>query len=228
MNTITKVILLCLFISNTPTKAQRVPDGGLWSTFSLEFALNKKFGMFVTEEIRFKENLTRVNLFYTNVGLEYKIVKGLKTSLSYRPTQKITDENLISHRHRIQWDVAAKKSFGNFDLSYRHRLQAEVKNFFTSDNGNLMEWYSRNKVQLKYDFDKPLTPYLSIEMRYQIRDARSPESNYVWHRSRYQGGFDYEINSHNLMGAYYMFQEEYNIADPESQQIIGLEYTYKF
>ncbi len=136
-------------------------------------------------------------------------------------------DNFFSFRHRVQWDVTLKKAFGDFDLSYRHRLQVELKNVYSSDNGFLPEWFSRNKLQVKYDFDKPYTPYFSVELRYQIRDPRSPESNNLWHRARYQGGFDYKFNSHHSMGLYYLVQNEFNISEPEQLYIIGLEYTFK-
>lgn len=207
--------------------AQTPPDAGLWTTATIEYGINSKFGFFVTEEMRLKENFTRLNLFYTNVGLEYKFNSNFKTALAYRPTQKFMPDNSFSYRHRLQWDVVLKKSSGNFDLSYRHRLQADVRNLYSSDIGAVPEWYSRSKFQLKYNISKQWAPYFSVEFRYQIFDPKNPESDQVWHRVRYQGGIDFKLNSRNYLGIYYLIQNEFNIIDPERIYIIGLEYTFK-
>lgn len=217
-----------LFTVNVNTSiAQDSPGLGFWTTATVEYGLNKKWNVFVTEEFRLKENLTRLNLFYTNVGVEYKITKNLKTSLVYRSTQKFMPNNFFSFRHRIQWDVTVKKEYGKFDLSYRHRLQSEVKNIYSSDIGRLPEWFSRSKFQVKYDLDKPYTPYVSVEFRYQILDHQNPRTNLLWHRVRYQGGIDYKLNSHHYFGLYYLIQDEFDIENPERLYIIGLEYTFK-
>ncbi|OFY86202.1 MAG: hypothetical protein A3F72_07040 [Bacteroidetes bacterium RIFCSPLOWO2_12_FULL_35_15] len=228
MKSITKSLLFLVFLINTCSSvAQISPDAGLWSTATFECDINKKIVLFVTEEMRLRENFTRLNLFYTNVGLEYKISKNFKTSLAYRPSQKFMSNNMFSLRHRIQWDVTVKKSFWNLNLSYRHRLQAEGKNMYSSDKGLIPEWFSRNKFQVKYDLHKPVSPYFSVELRYQIHDPRNQRFDHDWHRVRYQGGFDYKINKHHCLGLYHMIQKEFNIANPETLYITGIEYTYK-
>lgn len=222
------IVLLSSFLSTKNSSiAQVAPDAGLWTTATLEYGLNSKFTFILTEEMRLKENFKRLNLFYTNIGVEYKINSNFKTSLTYRPTQKFMPDNHFSYRHRLQWDIGLKTSPGNFELSYRHRLQTEVKNFYSSDKGNIPEWYLRNKFQVKYNITKRSAPYFSVELRYQIFDPRSPESDLFWHRIRYQGGIDFKLNSKNTFGFYYLLQREFDIIDPESIYIIGLEYTIK-
>ena len=219
-------LIVCL-INPLTGMPQTPPDAGLWTTLNMEVGLNSKFTLLVTEEIRAKENFSRLNLFYTNIGLDYKVNKNLKTNFVYRSIEKLRSANTFSYRHRIQWDITIKQKYGNFDVSYRHRLQAEVRNVYSSDAGYLPEWYSRNKFQVKYDTGKPWTPYAAIELRYQLRDPRSPESDHLWHRARYQSGFDYKINMHNAVGAYYLIQNEFNILDPEDLYIVGVEYSLK-
>lgn len=208
-------------------RAQTSPDAGLWTTATLEHSLNKKWGMFINEEIRLRDNFNALDLFYTTIGMEYKMDKYFKTSLAYRPTQKLVPGNIFSFRNRLQWDFSIKTNPGKFDFCYRHRLQADLKNVYSSDKGHLPEWFSRNKFQVKYNLDKSYAPYLSVELRYQILDPGSRESDYAWHRARYQAGIDYKIYPHHTFGLYYMIQNEFNVANPEALYIIGLEYTYK-
>lgn len=228
LKTLTAVVLFFSFsFSGNTVMAQDTPGLGSWTTATLEYGLNKRWSGFVSEEFRLKEDFSRLNLFYTCVGFEYKITKNIKSSLAYRFTQKFKQDNFFSFRHRVQWDVTVKKGFGKFDLSYRHRLQSEVKDVYSSDIGRLPDWFSRSKFQVKYDTDKPYTPYFSVELRYQIQDHQNPVSNLYWHRIRYQGGLDYKLNSRNNLGLYYLLQDEFDTEDPARVYVIGLEYTFK-
>lgn len=200
-------------------------DAGMWNTFSVSKKLNSKFALLFTEEFRIKENFSRLNLFYTNLGVEYKINNWSKTSLVYRWIDKYTDENTFSFRNRIMWDISAKKSYNKFYGSIRHRLQLEKKEIFTSDKGYLLESFSRIKAELGYKIKKNTELYFSTESRVQINDPRNVLDNYGLHRMRYQAGFNYEINKVNKVGAYYLIQREFNTFLPENLYIIGLEYS---
>ena len=48
-------------------------DAGSWNTLNVEKEIDSKFTALFTEELRLKENFSRLNLFYTNLGIEYKI-----------------------------------------------------------------------------------------------------------------------------------------------------------
>lgn len=205
--------------------SQATNDAGLWATFNIEKKLNKKFGLFLTEEYRRKENFTRTNLFYTDLGVFVKPLDFLKVSLAYRPIQKYMDDNTFSYRHRLMLDISVKKKFGNLTASFRERIQAEVRNVYSSEIGSVPEWYSRNKFELKYDLDKPVTPYVAVELRYQFNNPRAVESNKIWHRSRYVFGLDYKYNTKNSFGLYYLIQQEYNVSAPQNLYIVGIEYS---
>lgn len=208
--------------------SQSTNDAGLWTTFNLEKKLKHNVFVFGTEELRLRENFTRLNLLYTDLGVGIRPFKFLKVSLAYRMIDKFIEDNTFSYRHRLMLDISLKSKSGPFTLSYRHRLQAEVRNVYSSAFGSLPEWYSRNKFELKYDINKPVTPYVAVEFRYQINNPRNVEANKLWHRNRYFAGFDYKINDKKSLGLYYMVQQEFNVSAPQNQYIVGLEYSLSF
>ncbi|HLG35920.1 MAG TPA: DUF2490 domain-containing protein [Bacteroidia bacterium] len=208
----------------SPLHAQ-YDDAGLWTTINIEKKLKNNFRIFLTEEFRLRENFSEINLFYTDVGVGYRPYSFLKLDLSYRMTEKKLITDFYSIRHRLMLDITLKKKYGNFDLAYRHRLQREVRNINSSENGRNPEWYSRNKFTAKYDTDKKYTPYVSCEFRYQIDDPRNMESDQTWHRARFVAGLEYELNKKNTFGLYYLIQHEWNVSLPEKLYIIGLEYS---
>ena len=130
-------ILNVIFILITLTsQSQKVfKDAGMWNTLSFKHKINKKLALLFTEEFRLKENFTQVNLTYSEFGLEYTYNKNVKTSIVYRAIQKFQYDNPLSYRNRMQWDIGLKKNIGKFGINYRHRLQGEVKDYYTSENG---------------------------------------------------------------------------------------------
>lgn len=215
----------CIYVFFVSSVSAQYDDAGMWNTINVEKKLKNNFSVFITEEFRLKENFSQINLFYTNVGVGYRPYNFLKVEFIYRSIEKKLITDFYSIRHRLMLDITLKKKYGDFSLSYRHRLQAEVRNVNSSDNGSIPEWYSRNKVEVKYDLHKKYTPYTSCELRYQIDDVRNIESDDTWHRARYVLGFEYEINKKNTFGVYYLIQHEWNVSIPENLYILGLEYS---
>ncbi len=205
--------------------SQPVNDAGMWTTFNVDKKIKNDVSIFLTEEYRLKENFTQTNLFYSELGLEIRPLNFLKVSLAYRMIEKNLIDNTFSFRHRMMLNITFKKKLKKISLSYRQRIQAEERNIYSSANGRMPEWYSRNKFELKYDLNKPVTPYIAAEFRYQINDPRNTESNGLWHRSRYIIGIDYKRNDKNTFGLYYLIQNEYNVSSPENLYIVGLEYS---
>ncbi len=225
-----RIFLIILFVyclGFSPLLAQVRQDAGMWATLSIQHALNKKINLVIDEEFRIKENYQRINLFYTNVGIDYKVNKFLKISPTYRTIQKKRLDGNYSYRHRLMLDVTVKKKIKKITLSERVRYQIEVQDFYTSKKGKFPEQYLRLKTDVKYDIDKKITPYYSIEFRYQTRNPRGdgPVYDNGFHRVRNVLGAEYEINKKNSINLYYLFQTEFDISTPESIYILGIGYS---
>src|SRR5688572_13764094 len=220
------VVCLLFVVSHTFTYSQNYDDAGLWTTINLEKNLKNNFSVFLTEEFRLKENFSMVNLFYTDAGVGFRPYRFLKLALAYRFVQKNQIDETFSFRHRIIFDVTLRRKFGNTALSYRHRLQSEVRDVQSSEKGGIPEWHSRSKVEAKYDLQKKYTPFASVEFRYQFRSPYSVEADQAWHNYRTAFGFEYELNKKNIFGLYYLIQHEWNISNPDNLYIIGIEYSH--
>ncbi len=220
-----KILLGILYVFIFSTASAQYDDAGMWNTFSVEKKLKNNFSLLFTEEFRLKENFSQINLFYSQAGIGYRPYSFLKIELQYRFIQKKMIDDFYSFRHRLMLDITVKKKYGNWTGSYRHRLQVEERNIYSSDKGAIPEWYSRNKIAVKYDLHKKVTPYLSCELRYQLSDPRNLESDQTWHRGRYVAGMDYELNKKSTFGLYYLIQHEWNVSIPENLYIVGLEYS---
>jgi hypothetical protein len=217
--------VLIMFVISNYTYAQLNNDAGLWNTFSIQYPIKKNYSINFDQELRLKENYSRLNLLYTNIGVSYKR-KGLKIEPSYRFIQRINLDGNFSFRHRLSLDVNYKKKFGKFAISERARYQAEVKNVYSSTRAFLPEQYFRLRTMLDYNINDNYSIYYSCELRYQIDVPNSDVVfNGTWHRIRNVIGVDYKINSKNIIGVYYLVQNEFNISPPENIYITGLQYS---
>ena len=127
--------------------------------------------------------------------------KFLKISPTYRAIQKKRLDGTYSHRHRLMLDVTLKKKIQKITLSERVRYQAEVQDFYTSRKGKLVEQFLRFKTDVKFAATDKITPYYSIEFRYQIHAPRGdgPLYDNGFRRVRNVLGVEYEINKKNAV-----------------------------
>jgi hypothetical protein len=223
-----KIVFLFLFLIYVlPSYGQVSNDAGMWNTFTIQHAFTKKLNLVIDQEFRLKENYQRINLFYTNIGVDYKFNKFIKISPTYRTIQKKRLEGTYSFRHRLMLDVTLKKKLKKFTISERFRYQAEVQDFNTSKKGKLAEQFLRFKTDLKYGITNKITPYISCELRYQIHAPRGdgPLYDNGFHRVRNVLGVEYELNKKNSVNVYYLYQTEYFISTPETIFILGIAYT---
>lgn len=226
-NKIVFCLIMCYSLC-TQLTAQIAKDAGMWNTLTIQHAFSKKINVVIDQEFRLRENYQRINLFYTNVGIDYKINKNLKISPTIRFIQKKMLNGNYSFRNRFMLDVTAKKKFLNkWTISERVRYQIEVADYNTSEKGKLSEQFLRLKTDLKYQINKKIEPFYSIEFRYQIRDPKGqgPKYNNQFHRVRNVLGAEYKHNDRHSFNVYYLYQTEFNINTPESIYILGVGYT---
>jgi hypothetical protein len=217
---ITRIIVIIISLTFIVTRARCQSNFGLWNTFSIEKEFTKKFSAGLDEEVRLKDNLSHVNLFYTNLGVSYRPFQGLKLSLTYRFTQKYVLDNEFNFRNRLMFDASYKYRLSNLSFTYRSRIQSEIIN----NKSTNPEWFWRSKFEVKYNIKK-ISPYLGAELRYQIKVPKHPETDLGWHRVRLFAGVDYKINENNTVGIYYLRQNEFYILDPNNLDILGLQYS---
>lgn len=207
-------------LSLSPCMLYAQEDAGLWSSISLQHKFTQRLSAGISEQLRLYQNISAVDQFFTDVSLEYGFTKNFKASLNYRLISKNQLE-YYSTRHRFYLDLSYKYKLSPLVLVLRERLQQQVADLNSSDNGHIPEWYSRTKFSVKVDLGKKITPYVAAEMFYLIDDA--VEDPQVIDRVRYEAGVDYEFNRRHSLNFFYLIQESY-VSD-ERDFIIGLGYT---
>lgn len=204
-------------------------DFGSWNTFSVNKDLGKKFSAGGDLELRFSDNLSRFNLLYINLGATYKVTKWMRVTGVYRFIDKYKEDNSFGIRHRLYGDLVLRHKLldERLSLTARSRMQWEWRAAgYGSESQGVPEIFWRNKFDVKYGVTDKIFPYVSLETRWQIQNPRfSYNDGCTFDRHRLYFGSDYKITDVITLGLYYMRQTEVNVVDPQTLNIIGLEYS---
>jgi len=221
------LLILFLLFAAAGRAQEAVSDFRSWNTFSITKDVNKQFSLGGDVEMRFSENISRFDLVYLNFNGTYKPAKWLRIGATYRPIFKNKEDNSLGIRHRFYGDLMFRSKPGRFTLSNRARLQWEYRTSgYSSRYRGIPEIFLRNKIDIKYKATDVLTPYIGTELRWQIRDPRAPYNDgFTFERTRLYAGMDYAISDRQTIGAYFLRQFEFNVEDPMSLNVIGIEYS---
>ena len=217
------ILFLLILISNN-FYGQKLPqDAWLWTTLSVDKKLSHHWGVGLDEELRLFDNMSRINLLFTNVEVSYKI-NSFKFSLVYRFVNKHQDDRPYSKRHRLYFDAAYKYNKKKFSIMYRLRFQGQVRDYYSSKEGKYIESYSRSKFDFTYDLNK-YSPFIAAEFRYQLNNPGFHEADNLWDRMRYYVGCTYSFNRTHSVQVYYMFQHDFNNNRLENDYTLGIQYS---
>lgn len=177
----------------------------------------------MAQEVRFNENVTEVGTIYTDLGLDYKINKHFQVSLNYRFVEKRRTDDYYSFRQRIYIDLKYDEKIKPFQIQFRSRIQDEYADIGRAADGGIPEFYLRNKLTVKLDKWKKLTPFVSVELFSPL------ENDYkgLFDNIRSSAGIDYDLSKHHKVELFYMIQQELNVSRPETDFVLGLGYGFK-
>lgn len=87
------VIILFTFFLVSAQETKVVRDLRLWTGAKIQKTFAKDWTISLEEEIRFKNNISEINNFFTEVGLRYRINKNFALGGGFRYTQDKTEDN---------------------------------------------------------------------------------------------------------------------------------------
>lgn len=222
-------------------------DFGIWTEMAAEKKINRRWSAGVEAEVRTNDDASQTSRWAIGLYGQYKIAKWLKAGggydFLYDRRQQYTYHadgslnkyaNYWTPRHRFHLDLTGQVNFGFWKLSlrerwqYTYRPQKTIAGRYDYDEGaydDERKTYSgrgknvlRSRLKVVYDWRMVrLEPYASIE----LYNALNIE------KERYTLGLDWNVNKHNILGAFYRYQ---NVVDDDDMglHVLGINYKYKF
>ncbi len=216
-------LFLLLFLVLTKVSNAQTNDAGLWLSGAIEKKFTQRVYMEGKVALRFKDNVSSLASFYGDLGVGYKLMKGLKIEAHYRYSEKTKQDKNNDERQRYYADLTYKLKTGTpIKISFRLRLQKQYANLLTSDKGAIPKNAIRLAAKVAYGYKK-YEPFVSAELYYLFDQ---PENYFK--RIRYKAGVEYELNKRNSFTVYYMIQKQLNKIDPLRSFVVGLSYNYTF
>lgn len=212
------LLVIVILLARGTASAQAVSDSKLWLEGTGEIDLSDAAQLAVSASIRsgvesgFDQLRGAARLSYRVT--DYLAFAGGYTLISrdgYGPL-----DTLDETRHRLSGDVNLRVRPGQFDLSYRLRLQFTTYEF-EDDHFNV-----RNRVRAGYRATKRVTPYAALELIYVM----APKAEY--RETRFYLGVDWRVKKRIELGFFFMRQEETNVRTPERNSVLGVDLTYTF
>lgn len=216
------ILLLIPFCASA--QFERETDLGASFAIELEKNLNRKFSLFLEEEVRL---VNSSNVFQRNMatlGVDYSLLdKRMKIGLAYCNIHTYNSDYYYENRHRFYAFLSWKQPLGDFVLSWRGRFQGTYRNENRGEYKINPKYILRNKFDLDYTiFGSPWKPFISAEISNTTND---PMGNYFY-RVRYKGGTSWRLNRTESMEFFLRF-DQYIADDDPNVFAVGVSFKKK-
>lgn len=187
--------------------------------------ITKKLNAGLEYEHRFDKNLTAFEKAFIEPSISYDIVKDFRFGASYRVALNQTTSRNQKIQQRGSAYLQYRYRFDDFRVRFRSIIQYGFDDLTNTTSGSNRKLINRNSVQVDYSiFGTRLRPFAKYELFYHINDPRGGIIN----QQRASIGTQYRLSKSSSFNAFYMFENEMNIARPVNSHILGLGYSYSF
>ena len=251
------LLLAAMLLVAQPAKSQS-DDFGMWYELGVEKKLSKKWSLGLEGELRTRNNSKTTDRWAAGLSAEYKIVKGLKASVSYVFLNNNNEEKLTfksdgytpkkwtpgywGTRHRFNVSLTGSADWKRFSFSLRERWQytyrpeaADKRYKFVYNDDDELTGYNMEAVKGKGKH----VLRSRLQIGYDIPMCKlDPFVNVEMfnakggiQKMRYQAGIDYKIKKQHVLSLTYRYQRinDDDDTDPEvNSHLVGLSYKFKF
>ncbi|HJX72028.1 MAG TPA: DUF2490 domain-containing protein, partial [Bacteroidales bacterium] len=122
----------------------QISDNQLWTWATFRLRINKEMRFDVEEQFRFDNDISRLNIAYTEGGILYELTKHISFKANFRYIYDPYSHN----RYRYSGDFAYDLAIKNFPLDFKYRLRFQR---IIEEHTRESESYFRNKFSADYN-----------------------------------------------------------------------------
>ena len=176
----------------------------------------KNFELSLSPQVRFREGFD-LKEYFLETGAEYKFNRYFSAATSYRFGTNVSKDGEHTNFGRFALDAKTSIKLYKFEPKFRLRYTNQNEDF--SNVSDTKYNFLRYKLELEYHIsDSHFKPYIYGEF---FQNLTKSGKNGI----RLEGGLNYKINKHNMVGAYYRVNSSINNGD--CFDVIGLTYKLK-
>src|SRR5690554_5505913 len=220
------VILAAILFGASFTSAQVSDDFGVWISGAYDQDITKDVTFKIKQEFRFDENVSRLKKSYTTARVGFEYIDWVRFQLNYRFILNQKSNGTFGHRHRLMADVVFRPINRRFSLSNRVRFQSEVRTVNYSERyGFAPATKIRNTIRASYQINRVWKPYVYVDLRFLIRDARNPYHT-GFDRDRLRVGVDIALARKRTLDLYLMTSRDWNVIEPAQIFVFGASFSF--
>lgn len=203
------IFVCCVGLS---TKAQQHRFGS-WNSVGLKYDFNKKWSVNLDQTIRaYPLQPAHETQWLTEVGVARELGDKFEISPGYRLNYRNTN-----HTHRFFLDLSYQERPGDFQVTDR------IRYLYQWDRYGEVSQYVRNKLTVKYRKPKKFTPLIAGELFYRL----GFDQNFI---DQYRAfiGTDYKVNKQLGLSFQLMREQEIQVRNPMTTDVLQIEVEYEF
>jgi len=195
-------------------------DFQTWSSFSLNYKINKQWQITFNPELRMIENSSEAGNVFVELGVQYRMNNNISLSLTDRNALQRKLNNSYSLRNRIMFDFLYKYAISKkCDVKYRLRLQQQHNDIDVEVSSRNTSRSVRNRLGCTFNLPKKLSLDISAEAFHAYE-----KQIFEFNTMRLGTSLAYDINKRNAVSIGFLFQKEYNTANPYTDYVLQLQY----
>lgn len=219
------ITFVFLVLQVNAQKTAVISDLEMWNSFSISKKISKKWKVSLNEELRFTKDISRFDVFLTEVGVDYKLNKHFGAEVGYRFYQNKNSEDVFVSQHRLSVGVTYKQKIDRFTVGYKIQLQNKDEDEFLSAKLTDRAFSLRNKLSVDYNINHfKADPYMEVEL---FRRYESGVDAY-FNKVRWTMGTSYPITKKSDIQLFYRIENELQATYGKDTYILGLGYKISF
>lgn len=197
-------------------------DFGASLGLSLEKSVSRSITFSLANRNLFNQNLAEWWIAAVDAGVEYKLVRGLSTSLHYRNIRFRNQDNVYEPRNLFYHTIGYSLNHEKWSFALRQRTQSLVYGEHFNDTYRGPRWYSRTRAQIRYRINYYWQPFFQFEW---FKPLNHPSRSGI-DQVRYTGGLSYTWNEKWSLD--FLFQNMRQLARKSNNRmyLVGLNVQY--
>ena len=224
---------ICLLIFSNLMLAQSSNDLEGWSSVQLNVRASDKIAFSISEHLRYRNDITTVSTYFTQVEGSYEVVKDFELGVGVRFIKKNDDvgkkQGIESH-FRYQFDASFKHDIKKIDLYYRLRYQNRNELGFSEEEGDIAKEQLRLQFGVGYKV-RPVDIIFKLNTEFFNTFVEKTVGNKI-DRQRFTLSASRKFNRFGKIALFYRLQDDFNVQlkndakGTVSKSILGFKYSY--
>jgi hypothetical protein len=218
-----KYLIFIFFLVPVAIMAQQY-DNKLRLSGGINAEVFNKVDFELEYEYRLDRNIASFDNTFLEPKIEVEIINDVKVGAKYRFSFN-NNKNSRAFEQRFSVYGNYEYNYDDFKFSVKGILQYGVDDITLNQNTDKFELVGRYSFKIDYDwFGTKMEPYVKYELFHHLNRRRGAILN-QW---KLKAGLQYDISSKSSFDIFYMFENEFNVANPVDANVLGLGYEYSF